>query len=104
MSSFTPGSGRPDDGAAAQDRFKATRMPGLEYGTDRPIEVGRITYTEGVHRYVALAFHYTDDDSAWQLTWVGFDGTSDAVRLPEGIYPSAAMLAALAVAPVEVAA
>jgi hypothetical protein len=43
-----------DKSSAAQGRFEATISPGIEYGTERPCEIGRITYTEGVHGYVAL--------------------------------------------------
>ena len=86
------------------ETLEATISPGIEYGTERPCEIGRVTYTRGVHRYVVLTFRYTDTDDPWRLTWVGFDGTHDAVQLPEGIYPSEAMLEALAAAPVEAAA
>lgn len=81
--------------------FKVTRWSSFEYGTERPCEIGRLTYKLGTRNYVALIFHYTDDDDAWRLTWIGEEGQEPA-RIPEGVYPSAAMLAALAVAPTEV--
>jgi hypothetical protein len=89
--------------SAAQTQFEVKRWSSIEYGTERPCEIARLAYKLGAHRYVALAFHYTDDDDAWRLTWLGLEG-GDTARIPEGVYPSAAMLAALAVAPVEVAA
>jgi hypothetical protein len=92
-----------DAQTAATTEFKVTRWSSVEYGTERPCEIARLTYKLGAHRYVALAFHYTEDDDAWRLTWLGLEG-GDTARIPEGVYPSAAMLAALAVAPVEVAA
>lgn len=78
--------------------MNAERYSGLEYGTDRPCEIGRIVYTEGVRQYVALAFRHTDRPSDWRLTWIGEEGR-DAARLPKGIEPSVEMLAALADAP-----
>lgn len=93
----------PHASSAATVEFKATRWSSIEYGTERPCEIGRLRYKLGAHHYVALVFHYTDDDDAWRLTWLGLEG-GDTARIPEGVYPSAAMLAALAAAPVEVAA
>lgn len=87
--------------AATETEYEATVFASFEYGTERPCKVGRLTYRYGVHDYVALTFCYTDDDSPWYLTWVGEEGR-DTTRIPDGIFPSPAMLAALAVAPVEV--
>jgi len=81
---------------AATTQFEATIEPGIEYGTDRPCEIGRLVYTVGVHRYVALTFRYTDEEYDWRLTWVGFEGTHAAVQLPADVRPSVPMLAALA--------
>ncbi len=86
--------------AATEQRYEATVFASVEYDTERPCKVGRLTYRYGLHDYVALTFAYTDDDSPWYLAWVG-EKSRDTTRMPEGIFPSSAMLAALAVAPVE---
>lgn len=69
----------------------------LEYGTDKPCQIGRLEYKLGVHTYVVLAFRYLTDKmpDPWFLTWAGLTG-GDTCRLPEGVRPSDAMLAALA--------
>lgn len=77
----------------------ATINVGSEYGSERPCEVGRIGYRIGVYDYIVLAFRYTDgSDGDWFLTWVGEAGHSPG-RLPVGVEPSLAMLAALEAAP-----
>ncbi len=88
------------DSAATEQEYAATVFASVEYGTERPCKVGRLTYRLGVHDYVALTCAYTDDDSPWYLTWVG-EKRRDTTRMPDGIFPSPAMLAALATAPVE---
>lgn len=75
--------------------MKATVTTAIEYGTDKPCQVGRIEYALGPHRYIALAFRLLEEPHAWSLTWVAVEG-KDAVRLPEGIAPSSEMLEALA--------
>jgi hypothetical protein len=72
----------------------AESSTGVEYGTDRPYEIGCIVYVVGVRSYVALAFRYTDGPSEWELTWIGEEG-ENAARLPAGVKPSAEMLSAL---------
>lgn len=88
-----------DPPAAKRQEYEATVTEGIDFHTERPCRVGRITYRLGAHDYVALTFCYMDDDSAWYLTWVGENGR-DTTRMPDGILPSPAMLAALAVAPI----
>lgn len=83
--------------------MNATIMAAREYGTDRPCEVGRITYRKGYCDYVALAYRYTDDGSDWFLTWVGEVGR-DTARLPRGVAPSDEMRDALDTATYEAAA
>ena len=85
--------------AANRQEYEAEVFASIEYGSERPCKIGRLTYRLGVHDYVALTFCYTDDDSAWFLTWIGEKGR-DTTRIPEGVFPSAGMLAALATAPV----
>lgn len=75
--------------------YEAEFYSGLEYGTDQPCQIGRLTYKVGAYDYVALAFRLTDPQTDWRLTWIGYDGQK-AVRLPPGIVPSNGMLAALA--------
>jgi hypothetical protein len=82
----------------------ATVSAASEYGSDRPCEVGRITYRIGCHDYIALAFRYTDgldgERLPWFLTWVGESGHEPG-RLPVGVEPTLAMLNVLEAAPVE---
>lgn len=70
----------------------------LEYGTDKPCQIGRLAYRLGAQEYVALTFRYLTDKmpDPWFLTWVGLKGGDTAARLPEGCKPSYDMLAALA--------
>lgn len=66
----------------------------IEYGTERPCQIGRIVYALGLRQYVALAFRYIERGEGWRLTWLGEEG-QNAAQLPEGIAPSAEMLVAL---------
>jgi hypothetical protein len=76
--------------------MRAELYEGLDYSTERPCQIGRITYRVGIYDYVALTFRFTDDpEMRWWMTWVGGEG-EDAARLPTGIFPSDAMLDALA--------
>lgn len=75
--------------------YEAEITDGVEYGTDRPCQIGRLTYVVGAHPAVALAYRLTDPETPWRLTWVGYEG-KDAVRLPDGLVPADGMLAALA--------
>lgn len=70
----------------------------LEYGTDKPCQIGRLVYKLGVHRYVALTFRYLTEKmpDPWFLTWVGMENERGTARLPEGVSPPDSMLAALA--------
>lgn len=62
----------------------------LEYGTDRPVEVGRLELEDG---YVILALRYIDEDGEWFPTWVGPKG--NAVQVPRGFALPAEMVDAL---------
>lgn len=86
-----------------QQEYKATIRASVEYGSERPCKIGRLEYRLGIRDYVALTFCYTDDDSPWCLTWIG-EKERDVIRIPDGVSPSPAMLAALAVASTEVTA
>ena len=74
--------------------MEAEITSGVEYGTDRPCQVGRITYRVGVYDYVALTYRLLNPVTAWRLTWVGEKGER-AARLPDGVFPSAEMWQAL---------
>lgn len=53
----------------------ATIMRCVEYGSGRPVEVGRITYVDVMgHACVVLTLRYTDEDGDWFPTWVGRAG------------------------------
>lgn len=89
------------------DHFKpgqheAVIYRGLDYGTDRPAQIGRITYVDAMgHACVVLAYRFTDDGSDWFPTWVGRAGQTwkeEARRAPATFVLSQKMLAALALA------
>jgi hypothetical protein len=63
----------------------------LEFGTDRPVRVGRIEETNG---RITLALRYLDEKySVWHPTWVGPAG--GAVQVPPGWVISFEMAQAL---------
>lgn len=84
-------------------QHQATLERGMvEYDTDRPVEVGRITFVDVAgHACVVLTLRYLDDYTTWFPTWVGRAGQNwqeDAVRAPAGFTLSEKMLEALRVA------
>jgi hypothetical protein len=89
-------------------QMEAVRYPGREYGTDKPCEIGRISYVDQMgHACCVLAFRYVDEnpaaDGEWFATWVGCAGQtwqSEARKVEPDEFPlTEKMLAALAVAP-----
>jgi hypothetical protein len=92
-------------------QMQAVRYPGREYGTDRPCEIGRVTYVDVMgHACVVLTLRYLDvnpkdADAQWFATWVGRAGQTwqdQARRVDKGEFDlSEKMLDALHVAPLK---
>lgn len=85
-------------------QHEATIYAGIEYGTDRPAEIGRVTYVDQMdHLCVVLAYRHTDESEEWYATWLGRAGQtwkSEARKIePHEFALSERMLAALADAP-----
>jgi hypothetical protein len=84
--------------AEPEVEFDVEVSAALEWGTEKPCQIGRLEYKLGAHTYVVLTFRYLTEKlpDPWFLTWVGVKDSRDTARLPEGVRPSDAMLAALA--------
>lgn len=82
-------------------QYAATLVSAAEYGTKRPVEVGRITYVDVMgHACVVLTMRHLDEPGEWVATWVSRAGQawkSEARKVEPGEFTlSEKMLAALA--------